>query len=284
MSLAAATVSFGSNGPVLTAAGSLPVESLVLGRPVAEVAELLPRVFNICRAAQGAAARLALGLAPESEPAAEVIRDHVLKLCILLPRCFGWPAIPLPARPMELLGVAGLPSDVSELEMWTNPVADSARAIAREFPPGAAASAVLPVPPHPLAEGAFENSAAGRQAHHPLLQSVEGHYGRGPLWRYFGLLADLEAALAGRLPKPNVENGVASVAAARGSYALRIEQSGGLVTAMTRRTPTDHLLAPEGALLQSLQSLPHKLRHLANQVIALHDPCIPVTISEAAHA
>ena len=42
----------------------------------------------------------------------------------------------------------------------------------------------------------LDSSAAGRQATHPLLCSVEASHGRGPLWRLCGLLADLQAALA----------------------------------------------------------------------------------------
>ena len=284
MTLSAASVTFGRDGPVLTAATSLPVESLVLGRPAMEVADLLPRIFNVCRVAQGTAARLALGLSPEGDPVAEVIRDHVLKLCIVLPRAFDWPAIRIPAEPVFLLGPNGLPHSIREMETWDSPLADCANAISADFAPAVATCARLPTPADPLADGAFENSASGRQAHHPLLRSVESDHGRGPLWRYCGLLADLEAAIAGRLPKPVVNGDVTSVPAARGAYALRLRHAGGMVTAMTRRTPTDHLLAPGGALLQSLTSLPHTLRHLADRVIALHDPCIPVIVRQAAHA
>ncbi len=299
MSLSAATVTFGPEGPALSAGPSLPVEALVLGRPVAEVADLLPRLFNLCRAAQGTAARLALGLPATADPVAEVVRDHRLRLCVILPRAFGLPPIPLspgggaglpdqPDAPQD--GVArlaadlipgGLPDDIADL---AGPLAPLARAIAAAFPPGTAGCAALPDPPSPLAEGAFENSPAGRQSHHPLLRRIERSHGRGPLWRFAGLLADLEAAQAHRLPPPCVTDGTATAPAARGSYAVRITQAGGVVTRITRRTPTDHLLAPGGALLQALAGLPAPLRHLAPQVIALHDPCIPVTLREAEHA
>ena len=78
MTLSAASITFGPNGPTLTAAAPLPVEALVLGRPVAEAAELLPRLFNLCRMAQGLAAKLALGLPATEDPGTEIIRDHVL--------------------------------------------------------------------------------------------------------------------------------------------------------------------------------------------------------------
>jgi hypothetical protein len=269
---------------VLQADAPLPVEALVLGKIVTEAAELLPRLFNLCRMAQGCAARLALGL-PDGGPGpvAEIIRDHVMKLCVTLPRAFGRDALPIPGEAGRLLGDAGLPDRLEDLGSWVSPAADLARHIAEVFPAGVAVTAALPAPA-PLAEGAHENSAAGRQAGQPLMLSVEARLGRGPLWRYLGLLVDLQAALAGRLPVPVLVGGVAVVPAARGAYALRITEAGGIVTGMTRRTPTDDLLAPGGALLQSLGSLPERLRDRAGQVIALHDPCIPVTIREVSHA
>lgn len=305
MTLSAATVTLGPR-PTLTAAAPLPVEAMVLGKPVAEAAEVLPRLFNLCRAAQGLAAKLSLGLPATEVPTAEIIRDHTLKLCITLPRAFGLDPITIPPTGLQaqqpaasdalppggrgmgkegfasdLLGPDGLANDPADMK---GPLAPLFRQIAKTFPPDVATCPDLPAPQGPLEEGAFENSAAGRQSAHPLLRHIEQSHGRGPLWRLVGLMADLEAALLNRLPAPTVTEGIAAVPAARGTYALRITQRDGLVTGITRRTPTDHLLAPGGALLQSLASLPEPLHHLAPQVIALHDPCIPVTVREAADA
>jgi hypothetical protein len=279
MTLSAATVTLAPR-PTLTAAPPLPVEALLLGKPVTEAADLLPRLFNLCRTAQGLAARLSAGLPATGDPAAEIIRDHALRLTVLLPRAFGLSARPVPQDPASLIGPDGLPTTCDGLL-----ARDAlARMIDAAFPVGTGRCAALPAPPAPLAEGAFENSPAGRQADHPLLQSIERSHGRGPLWRYAGLLADLEAALNGRLPAPQVRDGIATVPAARGTYALRLAHRDGLVTGISRRTPTDHMLAPGGALIQSLASLPEPMHHLAPQVIALHDPCIPVTVREAQDA
>lgn len=284
MTLSGATLSLTAQGARLEPGRPLPVEALVLGRPVEEVAELLPRLFNLCPMAQGLAVRMALGLPGTGlDIGAEIARDHVVKLCVTLPRVFGLEPMPLPARAQDLLGEAGLPLRMEGLERWAAPVAGMARHIAAVFPEGAAVTAPLPLAP-PLAEGAHENSAAGRQADHPLLAEVEARFGRGPLWRLLGLLADLEAAVRGHLPAPRLRDGVAVVPAARGSYALRVTQAGGRVTGITRRTPTDHLLAPGGALVQALSSLPAALRGRAAQVVALHDPCVPVTVREVQDA
>lgn len=283
MTLAAARLTFAADGPVL-AAEPLPLEALVLGRPVGEVAELLPRLFNLCRAAQALAVRLALGLPVAGlDSTAEIIRDHVLKLCVTLPLAFGQTPVPIPHAASRLLGTGGVPERLRDLARWDSPAADLARYLERVFPAGVAVTSVLPPAP-PLAEGAYENSAALRQAEHPLLQEVEARLGRGPLWRYLGLLADLQSALLRNLPGARMVDGVAMVPAARGTYALQIRQAEGRVTALHRRTPTDHLLAPGGALLQALARLPRPQRDLAPAIVALHDPCVPVTLCEAQDA
>ena len=192
--------------------------------------------------------------------------------------------------PLHLLfgTVRGLPVDLGGLRLWLDAgegAAPVVSAIARAFAPMEAA-VNLPVVTQTTALSIVpvENSAAARQAQHPLLRSVATRHGRGPLWRVLGMLADAEAAVAGRLPPPSLAEGVARVPAARGSYALRITQSGGIVTGIDRVTPTDHLLAPDGALVRALAALPAKKRHLAPLVTALHDPCMAVRVEEARHA
>lgn len=284
MSRQVATITLAGVATVISAPPALPIEALVLGRPALDVAELLPRIFNLCGAAQGAAARLSLGLPGSGATQAETIRDHLLKLCAILPRAFGKTPLSIPSDPAALVGPDGLPRSVEHMTAWQSPAAALAATIRDLFAPGVASCFALPAPSDPLAAGAFENSAAGRQAHHPLLRSVEEVYGRGPLWRYLGIVADLEAALFGELPPPALRDGVAVVAASRGAYALRLRQAGGLVTGMERRTPTDHLMAEGGALVQSLRALPTEMRSLAPALIALHDPCVPVLLREAVDA
>ena len=130
----------------------------------------------------------------------------------LLPRSFSLASRALPRDPACLLGPRGLPSTHEGL-IAVDPVA---RIIDQKFPAGTAASAALPFPPEPQAEGAFENSAAGRQWLHPLLRNIESSDGRGPPWRHAGRFADLDAALSNRLPAPTVTDGTATVPACAG--------------------------------------------------------------------
>ncbi|MBL9056027.1 MAG: HupK protein [Rhodobacteraceae bacterium] len=267
---------------------ALPLAALLAGRPAAEAAAMLPRLFNLCRMAQGVAARAALGLAPEVSDAdlrAEVLREHLVALCVTLPPLLCRAPGRLPAGDVAgtLFG-RGLPKGLNGLAEWLAQGAGCAPLVAAlrdALQPGEGVIAPLPLPPAPFAPGLWENSAAARRADHPLLRAVEGTHGRGPLWRLLGRLADAEAVLAGDLPEVRVKNGVAIAPAARGQYALRIDTAGGLVTGLQRRTPTDHLLAPGGALEQALAA---SRPALAPLIIALHDPCVPVTVKEVAHA
>lgn len=286
MTLGAAEISAGPNGWRITRQPGPDLAALVIGRPVDEVAALLPRLFNLCRKAQSAAACLALGLPHDTDTSAEVIRDHLARLFVTLRRAFDLPA--LRPDPAGLFGPQGrLPGSLAELTDWLTtqtPAAELARTVAQSFPKGTALTSILPPPPDGT-PGPYENSPAGRQAFHPLLQAVQAHQGRSPLWRYLGMLADLKAARNGDLPAPRrLPDGTAVVQAARGAYALRLGQSAGRVTALDRLTPTDHQLAPGGALTQALSHLPPDRTDLALRLVALHDPCIPVTLSEVCHA
>ncbi len=278
----AASVTFGPEGARIDAGPALPVAQMMTGLPVEEAIALLPRIFNLCPMAQATAARLSLGWPAAGNPAEEVIRDHAIRLAVTLPATFGLPSGPVPTDVAVFLGPRGLPAELDALPGWTSPAAALLGRVADRFPRGIATCDALPPPPDdPLAAGAWENSAAGRQARHPLLRAAEARFGRGPLWRLLGLLADLEAAIQGGLPPPRrLSDGTAVVTAARGAYALRLSAGAGRVTALARRTPTDHLLARGGALEQALCRLPAGLRHLAPWVIALHDPCIPVVLRE----
>lgn len=283
-----ATVMLSPGRARVVAGAALPLAALLTGRPAAEAAAMLPRLFNLCRMAQGAAARAALGLTPtvtDADLRAEVLREHLVALCVTLPPLLGQAPGRLPAGDVAgaLFG-AGLPRDLAGLVDWLaagQGCAPLVAAVLAAVQPGEGVIAPLPPPPSPLDPGAFENSAPGRRAGHPLLRAVEARDGRGPLWRLLGRLADAEAVLAGDLPPVHLQDGVAIAPAARGQYALRIDTAGGLVTGLQRCTPTDHMLAPGGALERALAA---SRPALAPLIIALHDPCVPVRVKEAAHA
>ncbi len=241
----------------------------------------MPRLFNLCRRAQTAAVSLALGLEPLTDTRDEVVQDHVACVLVTLRRAFGL----IPLRPDRSGALYPLPREVADLDGWLAgpfPAAELGRAVLRNFPAGLGAVSPLPWP-QGADTGAFENSPAGRQAGHPLLEAVEKSQGRSPLWRYLGLLADLENAKD--LPEPRRHpDGTAVVQAARGAYALRLRQAGGLVTGVVRITPTDHQLAPGGALSLAISRVPGDRPDLVERLVALHDPCIPVTVKQVQHA
>lgn len=286
MTLGAAQIRPGPGGWQIDRQPGADLAALLTGRPADEVASLLPRLFNLCRMAQSAAACLALGLPHDPDTSAEVVRDHLARIFVTLRRASDLP--PLRPDPKGVLGpMARLPRTLTELTAWMAsplPVAELACAVEQGFQCGIGVARALPMPQAATA-GAFENAPAGRQAAHPLLRAVEADQGRSPLWRYLGLLADLEAAQNGVLARPRrLADGTAMVQAARGVYALRLGQAGGRVTSVLRLTPTDHQLAAGGALCSALALVPGNRPDLVTRLIALHDPCIPVTVAQVQHA
>ncbi|MFD1343860.1 hydrogenase expression/formation protein HupK [Litorisediminicola beolgyonensis] len=278
----------------------LPVERLVLGRPVEEAAELLPRLFNLCRVAQGTAARAAFGL-PLAEGwqealRAEILREHVVKLCLKWPGLMSRPAVALPPVWQTDMGALSeavfgegraVPRDIESFEDWLaqgQGAAPVLGAIGALFAPGEGARPVLPLTDESSVFSSVpqENSVPARHARHPLLAGIEARWGRGPLWSATGVLLDLAALLDGRMPPATLASGRAVVPAARGLYGVRATVERGVVTRFERVTPTDHLLAPEGGLAHSLASLPpERARALAPLLVAVLDPCYPVSLRGA---
>lgn len=282
MTLGAASLVAGANGWRIDRRSGPDLAAHLQGRPVDEVAIVLPRLFNLCRMAQGTAARLALGLATTGEdPATEVARDHMARLFVILRRAFDLAPIAPPAITPALFGPAGqMPHDLAGLQGWLlqdAPLAELGRAVQDGFPAGLGVTPVLPDPaPTP---GAMENAPAQRQARHPLLQALVATGGRSPLWRFVGILIDLGAAMTRSLAPPRLlPDGTAVVQAVRGSYFLRIGQRDGRATDLHRITPSDHQLAPNGALELALRTIPVNRPDLAARLVALLDPCIPVTV------
>lgn len=279
---------------------ALPVEKLLIGQPVAEAATLLPRLFNLCRAAQEIAVAKALDLPePDVDIGAEITRDHLLKLFVSLPGHFGTSPRLSPtlfgdpkAALQALFGPQGVPATAGDMTHFLasgDGIAPLLSRIAGCFGPGEAMAQDLPLvnPTNALSRTAIENSPAGRRASHPGLRIIETLHGRGPLWRVTGRALDLAMALTGDLPNPTSPvKGTAIVPATRGTYAIEADTADGHITAFTRVTPTDHLLAKDGVLDQTLATLPADRAGLAPLILDILDPCSPVRLEtqEAAHA
>ncbi|WP_425101318.1 hypothetical protein [Tropicibacter sp. S64] len=265
------------------AATPLPIAELVRGKPVEEVAALLPRVFNLCREAQGVAVRLALGLDVDAGGLGkEIVRDHLLRLGLILPKMAGLPTLPV-ARGPETLWGEGCPQTVPALKHLMRSgegLGPLLQTVKETFLPGEACASLAPVTEWTALETRpLENSVAQRRSGHPLMLALESALGRGPLWRLVGRMLDLDACLKGHLPKARrLGVDAAMVPAARGSYAIRLICEGGHVQALTRVTPTDHLLARGGVMDQCLGSLRPENQGLAPLVVEILDPCTPVEL------
>lgn len=270
----------------------LPLDRLLIGKPVAEAAAMMPRLFNLCRAAQATAAHLALGLPAPDDAArleAEVLRDHMVKLFLTLPDLLGLPPRPFPAKGAEaeaLFGAAGrFPGSPAAFDRWLatgDGVAPVLAALRTRFAPGEAVADLPDVTDATaLAPSAQENSTALRHKGHPVLDRLAETQGRGPLWRIVARVLDAGACLGGGLPGPRMlAEGTVITPAARGQYAVQARAEHGRVTGFARVTPTDHLLAPGGMLTQSFASLPPSKADLSALLIEILDPCLPVSLTQ----
>ncbi|MFB2530751.1 HupK protein [Paracoccus sp. p4-l81] len=264
-------------GPArITLRRSLPVEALLLGRPVDQAGPMLARLFNLCGAAQETGLRLALGLpAPVDALRADIIRDHMARLAVIWPRLLG-----LAVQPVKPPAAIDLPAP-GQMAAWLTSgqgFAPLMAAIRAAVPRG---DWHLPDPtPAALAcRAACENTPAGRRADHPLLAGQP----RDLFWRAMGRLVDLAKVLAGDLPPArSPAPGLAILPAARGAYHLRAAQVAGILTALDRITPTDHITAPGGLVERALSGLPD--RAAADLALAILDPCLPVHLTGAVHA
>jgi hypothetical protein len=274
-------------------------ERLAAGKPVGEARDLLGRVFNLCRAAQTAGFDIATGSRAETAAiAAELRRDHLMQIFMAWPRALGltpqfdrdWltddhaalvalfgPTARAPRSDFEMAGFLGSEDGVGPLLHLIGEIFGPRTAIADGLPLVDAETAFRAVP--------VENSPAARQAAHPALSYVEALYGRGPLWRAAGRVLDLAVILEGQMPRPvPAPAGCAIVPATRGYYAVSVETVDGHVKTLSRVTPTDHMLAPGGALEAMLSTLPPDRAMLLPVLMTLVDPCRPLNVEAATRA
>ncbi|GAA6200889.1 hydrogenase expression/formation protein HupK [Aquicoccus sp. SU-CL01552] len=267
----------------------LPVSAMMRGKPVAEVVDLLPRLFNLCRGAQATALNLALGLegAGDDMLVQEIRNDHLLRLAIVLPQRLGLDRLAVPFNdpaqlPNALFGAPTLPDNAVEFDDFLrgdSGIAPILRAIRDRFAPGEATCPQLPPVGADMTLNAAENSVAARHLDHPILCHVEAQFGRGPYWRVTARAVDLDALLHGDLPAPRlVAPHTAVVPAARGQYMVRARAEAGRITDLHRITPTDHMLAPGGILEHSLATLPASKHDQAALLVDILDPCVPIRL------
>lgn len=283
----------------ITTPPALPVADLVVNRPVATAAAVLPRIFNLCRAAQQVAAELALGIAcTGTDVTEEIRRDHLMKICVAWPRALGLPVTlerdfltDDAAALRAIFGTLGrVPRDDFEMQGWMGSGEGASAILMRidaTFLPGEATADDLPLVDDATAfwRGPVENSCAGRCATHPALGYVEAFHGRGPLWRAAGRMIDLGLILEHDIPAPRTPvPGAALVPATRGLYAVRATVEAGMVTAFDRITPTDHMLVEGGMLDRALSNLRPDRAALAPLLLEFMDPCHPVEIAELGNA
>jgi len=283
--------------PGLVLPGPLGVEALVRGQTPEAAVTTLGRLFSLCRHAQEAAARLAFGLpAPEDNGIARaILRDMLFRLFIALPRAMGRASLPLPTGWQQdplvaaraLFGpTAAFPDNLPDFWQWLKSgegLAPLLSVLDSQFAPGEAASRRLSFTIG--RDEPCENSPARRHARHPVMAGIEGERGRGPLWRIVARMLDAAACLGGWQPAARlVGPGVGEAPSARGLYRIAVGIADGRVTTLCRRTPTDDICHPDGALLSALATLPAAKLHLAPLVVECFDPCLPWTVQETADA
>ncbi len=288
-------------GPLVAERGELvPYERLLVGQTPEKAAETVPRLFGLSRAAQRAAARIALGLDSCQQHRAairkEILRDHLTRFHVIWPAHFSCAPQRLPAGWMDggrsvaeaIFGapreMPATPEDFEDFLAGPTWVASILRRIDGCFERGEAATGVLPslTSVSAFAPDAVENSLAGRHALHPVMRHVDETRGRGPLWRAVGRAYDICAALGDRIAVPySPSPGKALVPATRGTYAMDARTEDGHVRSFLRISPTDHLLAPNGILDVSLAHLRADKAGLAPLLIDILDPCTPVRVRRA---
>ncbi|QTL04654.1 nickel-dependent hydrogenase large subunit [Aquabacter sp. L1I39] len=289
-------------------------ERVLLGRAPEEAAVLIPRLYNIGAAAQGAAAAAALGLAGGSGDAirAEIVREHGLFLFHHLPLALGEArdneglailrAEDAAARlPRHLFGMhfpAALSlADLSPLQLDTlleRGETATTRTLARvaTFDP-AWARADLPDLTLPEAEAALADDTASpardatlltRVRGMPLLAALIARDGPSLLTRLLARVLDLCACLApsslevlsGARP-----HGIGFAQAARGTLVHRARVAEGRVMSYKMLAPSRWTLAPGGLLERMLDALPARAEAglIARLSLLAVNPCVAVRLA-----
>ncbi|MFA5121984.1 nickel-dependent hydrogenase large subunit [Zavarzinia sp.] len=302
--------------PALDLAPGADATRLFFGRAPADVARLVPLIFNLCGAAQGRAARAALGLPPAEGDAPalhlEHVRDHALCLARAWPAAF---ALPADADCLRLaaglasgdgaaqsgllrhlvgqagdLGQIGVKALVRLLEAGETPLFRLLALARRRLRPDWG-RIELPAPsPADLTARLTGRAAPLREASCleplrplPLMAEIEEAEGRSLFLRMMGRVLDLLRHLdpAGpTVPGWSPGRGIGIAQAVRGPLGHRAVLADGAVERYRVVTPTDWNLAPGGALAQALSKLPvgDMLSVTARLVVSCINPCVPTVL------
>lgn len=293
--------------------GPDPARALV-GRSIHDAAALAPRIFNLCGAAHGFAARRALGLPGEADAAAmasESLRDHALAVL------HGWPTACGEAPDRDaLMGLArpgpdgtaalrrALVGEADELAAFTAGDLDgwlqaaptgTARLLARvrrevdpaegraalpELTPVDIAAALCAEPPGRLPPR--ETGALGRVAHAPLLSALLAREGASLFARLMARLLDLLDLLAPARSSAVVPTrpGIGIAAAVRGLLGHGAQVEDGRVVAYRVLSPSAWNLAPGGILERAFSALAPRpdAPWIARLLLSAINPCVPVAL------
>lgn len=286
-------------------APNYPIGSMILGKSRQEVAELLPRVFNLCRTSQSIAVNTALDLPVKNNIAElnkEILLNHVMRLCVIMPRHFGLPQIRLPKDwhsgnlnlRKALFGPLGnLPVSLDDFKNFLESgvgIAGLLNKVAVFFAPGEGISRALPFVSVKTATNPYsivDNSCAQRVKRHPVVASMATNIGqyRSLFWRLVAISYDLEASLNNAPLKVIVSRrGCVHVPATRGLYTVSAQHDGEKVTHFTRVTPTDHLCVKGGVLEQVLATILPERASILPIIMDILDPCTPLCIEKITNA
>jgi len=285
----------------LSTKGENSASRLLLGRSRAEAMRLVPLIFNLCPAAQSAAAAIALGLPPNTQAdlhiAVETLREHAL---VMLRE---WP-VALDRQP-DIAAMTGLakkftaqqldnlervvfndPSDLllNDFETW---MAKSGANIAADL----ATVAQWPKAPGRVAYDS-DPTFIGRVIHHPGLKRIIDAEGI-TLFARMAARAIETAALIQEIRSDKIairhgtiRNGQGWAEAARGLLTHSARLRNGLIESYCIATPTDGMTG-NGAFLETLlnsaATAPHTVRRQQMAIaMTCADPCMPVVWDEEA--
>lgn len=273
---------------------------LLFGRGRVEAVRLIPLIFNLCPAAQTAAAAAALGLPLGTEYnhriAFETLREHAI---VMLRE---WP-VALDRQP-DIIAMTGLGRHFSlerldDLERLlfngrSDLVLEDCEAWMIENDVGAAAD-LATVSLWPKAPGriTFEDDPTfiGRVIHHPSLKRIIDREGMTLFARMAARVTEA-AALISELRSGNITvrhgeigDGQGWAEAARGRLTHSASLRAGLIESYSITTPTDRMTdgAFLEALLNSAATAPHAIRRQQMAVaMTCSDPCMPVVWNDEA--